>query len=341
MIKTSNDWCNSLREVAVYQGIGLDECSETDNLVCTSTMATISKDSIAQFWLHAFPNSSETEKENYSFSDPKVVSNLLRFTSENNKEKKVFALIHADLEQTQVKRIIKTTNKIVTKRQLQCQINIEVLQIADDEEEEEVEVPKTINERTIENLSSLLHESDSTMISKQFQTFIYPWLIDVSFHLSNEFFTIIVDLMNKYPEEFFLHCFVPWLNETSIDNLHLFCSNLYSQLIKITDRCQLCTYLCENSTRPLNANQLSLISRWFDSKEFYFSNDLASLLPAKIAISAQIFSADLPFAKVLHKILIKCTENPSMLSNDQRAILKQAITINTTILSDILMDLLD
>lgn len=311
-------------------------------------MATISKESIAQFWLHAFPNSIEAEKENFSFSDPKVVSNLLQFTSETNEEKKIFALIHADLEKLQVKRILKTTtNKISPKRRrptrVQCQINIEVLQIADDDDEE-VEVSmaiKTSHERTIENLSSLLRESDSIVISKQFQTFIYPWLIDVSFHLSNEFFTILVELMNKYPEEFFLHCFVPWLNETSIDNLHLFCSNLYSQLIQITNRCQLCTYLCENSTRPLNVNQLSLISRWFDSKEFYFSNDLASLLPAKIAISGQIFSDDLPFAKVLHKILIKCTENPSMLSNDQRAILKQAITINTTVLSDILMDLLD
>lgn len=319
-----------MQEVAGHQGTGLDEWSETDNLVSICTMATISKDSIAQFWLHAFP---EIEKENFSFSDPKVVSNLLQFTSETNETKKILALIHADLEQTTpVKKL--TTHKITPKRRLQCQINIEVLQISD--EEEEAKVPMTM---TIENLSSLLHESHSKIISQQFQTVIYPWLIDVSFHLSNEFFTLIVELMNKYPEEFFLHCFVPWLNETSID--HLFCSNLYSQLIKITDRCQLCTYLCENSTRPLNANQLSLISRWFDSKEFYFSNDLASLLPAKIAISAQIFSDDLPFAKVLHKILIKCTENPSMLSNDQRALLKQAITINTTILSDILLDLLD
>ena len=191
-------------------------------------MATISKGSIAQFWLHAFPNSIETEKENFSFSDPKVVSNLLQFTSENNEEKKVFALIHADLEQTQAKRMLKTTtttNKISPKRRLQCQINIEVLQISDDDKEE-VEVPKTIktsNERAIENLFSIRHESNSPIISKQFQTFIYP------FHLSNEFFAIMVDLMNKYPEEFFLHCFAPWLNETSIDNLHLFCSNLYSQ----------------------------------------------------------------------------------------------------------------
>jgi hypothetical protein len=91
----------------------------------------------------------------------------------------------------------------------------------------------------------------------------------------------------------------------------------------------------------LNLNELCLISKWFDSKEFYFSNDLFAILPEKIAISAKIFSDHLPFAKVLHKILIKCTEKNFLLTNEQRAIFKQAITINTTILSDILMDLLD
>ena len=328
---------------------------ENDNLVQFVQMATISKDSIAQFWLHAFPDSSEDEKENFSFSDAKVVSNLLKFVSQNDREKKLFAMISTNLEQTQTNRILNTTTtKISPKRRrstknslitidptrLRCQINIEVLKIVD----EETEKPPTIkisHERTLENLSSLLQQSDRTIISKHFQTLIHSWLIDVCFHLSNELFTIIVELMNKYPEEFFRHCFVPWLNETSIDNLNLFCSNLYTQLIQRTDRCQLCTYLCENSTRPLNANQFALISRWFDSKEFYFSNDLAALLPAKIATTVEFFSDDLPFAKVLHKILIKCTENPSMLSNEQRAILKQAITRNTTILSDILIDLLD
>jgi hypothetical protein len=91
----------------------------------------------------------------------------------------------------------------------------------------------------------------------------------------------------------------------------------------------------------LNHNQLSIISQWFDSKEFYFSNDLLNFLPGKIAITATIFSDNLPFAKVLHKILIKCTENHLMLTNEQRLLLKQAATINTTILSDILIDLLD
>ncbi len=147
--------------------------------------------------------------------------------------------------------------------------------------------------------------------------------------------------MNKHSDEFLLHCFVPWLTNISIDNLNLFCSNLYTQLINRSDRCKLCTYLCENSTSPLNHNQLSIISQWFDSKEFYFSNDLLNFLPRKIAITATIFSDNLPFAKVLHKILIKCTENHLMLTNEQRLLLKQAATINTTILSDILIDLLD
>jgi hypothetical protein len=186
-----------------------------------------------------------------------------------------------------------------------------------------------------------LNESDSNIISKRFHTLIYPWLIDVSFNISNEFFTLLVELMNKYSEEFFLQCFVPWLNKITIDNMNLFCSNLFTQLTNLSDQCKLCTYLCENSTCPLNNNELCIISKWFNSKEFYFSNDLLNILPEKIAISAKIFSDNLSFAKVLHKILIKYTENNFMLTNEQRLILKQAITINTTILSDILMDLLD
>lgn len=196
-------------------------------------------------------------------------------------------------------------------------------------------------DRTIENLSSILNETDSKIISQRFHKLIYPWFVDVSFSISNDIFMIIVELMNKYPEEFFLYCFVPWSNNNSIENINLFCSNLFTQLTNLGDQCKLCTYLCENSTIPLNNNQLCIISKWFDSKEFYFSNDLLNILPEKIAISAKIFSDNLPFAKVLHKILIKCTENNSMLTNEQRLILKEAITINTTILSDILMDLLD
>jgi hypothetical protein len=152
---------------------------------------------------------------------------------------------------------------------------------------------------------------------------------------------MLIELMNKYPEEFFLQCFIPWLNKISTDNINLFFSNLFTQLTNPSDRCKLCTYLCQNSTSPFNMNELCIISQWFDSKEFYFSNDLLNILPEKIAISAKIFSDHLPFAKVFHKVLIKCTENNHIITNEQRSVLKQAITINTTILSDILMDLLD
>ncbi|CAF1056549.1 unnamed protein product [Rotaria sp. Silwood1] len=199
-------------------------------------------------------------------------------------------------------------------------------------------------ERTIENLSSILNESDSNIISKRFHSLIYSWFIDVSFNISNDIFSTIVELMNKYPEEFFLHCFIPWLNNNSnitTDNRNLFLSNLFTQLTNLSDRCKLCTYLCQNSTCPFNDNELCIISKWFDSKEFYFSNDLLNILPEKIAISSKIYSDNLSFSKVLHKILIKCIENNHMLTNEQRFIFKQAITINTTILSDILMDLLD
>ena len=80
-----------------------------------------------------------------------------------------------------------------------------------------------IQERTIENISSLLHESDSTIISKQFQTFIYP------FHLSNEFFRDHGRLNEQISRRIFPPLFRSLVNETSIENLHLFCSNLYSQ----------------------------------------------------------------------------------------------------------------
>jgi hypothetical protein len=201
----------------------------------------------------------------------------------------------------------------------------------------------TYLDRTIENLASILNESDSNIISKRFHTLIYPWLIDVSFNISNDLFSILVELMNKHPEEFFLHCFVPWLRNISIstDNINSFFANLFTHLTNLSDRCQLCSYLCQNSTCPFNDNELCIISKWFDSKEFYFSNDLLNVLPEKVAISAKIYSDSLPFAKVLHKVLIKCTENNQMINNEQRLILKQAIIINTTILSDILIDLLD
>jgi hypothetical protein len=315
-------------------------------------MATISKESLAQFWLNSFPLS--TNYEYLSFSDSTIVQNLLEFVSEKNEEKKIFAIINGYIHETKPRKILKTitiknsspkcrrsTKNTLTNidtNRLRFTINIEVIENLDYKEEEEEE---EILDRTIENLSSILHETNSNIISKHFHTLIYPWLIDVSFNISNDIFIILVELMNKYPEEFFHHCFIPWLNNILIDNMNLFCSNLFTQLINLSDRCKLCIYLSENITCPFNNNQLCIINKWFDSKEFYFSNDLFNILPEKIAISATIFSDNLSFAKVLHKILIKYTENNFILTNEQRFIFKQAITINTTILSDILMDLLD
>ena len=109
-------------------------------------MATISKESIAQFWLHVFPNSIE---ETYvSFSDSKVVSHLLEFVSENNEEKKIFTIINNYLQQIQPIRILKTTTiKTSPKRQrstkttltnidpsrLRFTINIETLEGEEDD----------------------------------------------------------------------------------------------------------------------------------------------------------------------------------------------------------------
>jgi len=317
-------------------------------------MATISKESLAQFWLNSFPLS--TNYEYLSFSDTTIVQHLLEFVSEKNEEKKIFDIIHGYIQETKPRKIIKTItiknsspkrrrstkNTLINidTNQLRFTINIEVIENLDYEEEIPTEIEACLD-RTIENLSSILHETDSNIISKYFHRLIYPWFIDVSFNISNDIFIILVELMNKYPDEFFHHCFIPWLNNISIDNINLFCSNLFTQLINLSDQCKLCTYLCENITCPLNNNQLCIISKWFDSKEFYFSNDLLNILPEKISISAKIYSDNLLFAKVLHKILIKCTENNFMLTNEQRLILKQSIQINTTILSDILMDLLD
>lgn len=187
---------------------------------------------------------------------------------------------------------------------------------------------------------TLFHETDPNVISTRFDKLIYSWLMDVSFNITNDVFLIIVDLMNKYSDEFFRCCFVPWL-KNSTDNMNLFLSNLFIQIINVNDRCKLCTYLCQNSTCPFNDNELCIINNWFDSKEYYFSDDLLSILIEKISISSKIYSDNLTFAKLIHKILIKSNENNHILTYEQRLIFKQVISINTTILSDILMDLLD
>ncbi|CAF1056532.1 unnamed protein product [Rotaria sp. Silwood1] len=80
-------------------------------------MATISKESLAQFWLNTFPISYNYEY--ISFSDRTIVQNLLEFISNNDEEKKIFDIIKRDIQEIRSKNIIKTIipRKISPKRQ--------------------------------------------------------------------------------------------------------------------------------------------------------------------------------------------------------------------------------
>lgn len=190
-------------------------------------------------------------------------------------------------------------------------------------------------------MASILRESDLKKVSQHCQSLIRPWLVDVSFNVSNDLYGVLVELINHFPDEFFRHCFIPWLQCVSIDHVQFFFSNLFTRITKPSARNQLCTYLCQNSTCSWNDNELTLISHWLDSKDFYFSSDLFEYLPNKCAVSAPNYPSSLPFAKVLHKVLVKSSEHDQILSVEQRSALKEAILVNTTILSDILLDLLD
>jgi len=112
-------------------------------------MATISKESIAQFWLNSFPIS--TNYQYLSFSDSTIVQNLLEFVSEKNEEKKFFDIINNYIQQTKPTKIVKTitvktsspkrrrsTKNTLTNidpSRLRFTINIEVLQNLDYDEE--------------------------------------------------------------------------------------------------------------------------------------------------------------------------------------------------------------
>jgi hypothetical protein len=113
-------------------------------------MATISKETIAQFWFNSFPIS--TNYEYFSFSDSTIVQNLLKFVSEKNEDKKIFDIINDSIQQTKPKKIIRTiTTKISSPKRrrsakntltnidtsrLRFSINIEVIENLDYEEEE-------------------------------------------------------------------------------------------------------------------------------------------------------------------------------------------------------------
>jgi len=112
-------------------------------------MATISKESLAQFWLNAFPISDNYEY--VSFSDSTIVQNLLEFVSEKNEEKKIFEIINGYIQNTIPWKILKTTevqtspkrrrsarNNMLTNinaSRIKFTVNIEVMENMDYEEE--------------------------------------------------------------------------------------------------------------------------------------------------------------------------------------------------------------
>ena len=128
-------------------------------------MATISKDSLAQFWLNAFPISSNDEY--LSFSDSAIVENLLKFVSEKNEEKKIFEIIKCYIQETKPNKMIKTITTLKTSpkrrrsarntltnidtNRLRFTINIEVMENMDYEEGEEI---TTAIEVKIEGMNS-------------------------------------------------------------------------------------------------------------------------------------------------------------------------------------------
>jgi hypothetical protein len=114
-------------------------------------MATISKDSLAQFWLNAFPISSNYEY--LSFTDSTIVKKFLEFVSEKNEEKKIFEIINCYIQQMKPKKIIKTIaikttsppkrqrltrNALINidTNQIRFTVNVEVIENMDYEEEE-------------------------------------------------------------------------------------------------------------------------------------------------------------------------------------------------------------
>ena len=97
-------------------------------------MATISKDSLAQFWLNSFPISSNNEY--LSFTDSKIVNNLWEFISDKNDEKKIFELI----QQIKPKKISNTsppkrrkTAKMSDTNQIPFKVKIKVIEKINDE----------------------------------------------------------------------------------------------------------------------------------------------------------------------------------------------------------------
>lgn len=284
-------------------------------------MATVSKESLAQFW-------SETL--------PKIPSTC--FIPGNETEKKIFDLIEKSIENDGIvvhrtRSSVKKKPSIVPRqppRSTRFHLSIDVLP-ADDE------VPVVL-ERSLDQLISLLHHPEQ--VDQTFRSLVYPWLIDLSFQVTSDLFSILVELMNTFPHSFFRHCFLPWIQHKADVDGHFF-THLFEHLQRRADQNQLCIYLSEDQTRPWNRMELILISHWLERKDFFFSRELFQRLPGKCVQSADLFADCLIFAKVLHKVLIKSSEHEQMINDEQRSALRQAIALNTTILSDILMDLVE
>ena len=294
-------------------------------------MATVSKDSLAQFWLQTI-SSISTEKNS--------LSSLLSFIPENEYEKTIFDCIDGSIHsnQRQSNPLPTTTTTIIPKSSLQRKrfiVNIDVFN--DDQPTESPSIPLT---RSLDQLTSLMNTPEH--INDSLQSFVYPWLIDLSFQVTTDLYSILVDLMNTYPTSFFRYCFIPWIHQYRSGIDHHFFSNLFSHLHRRGDQNQLCIYLSEDVTCSWNPMEFMLISHWLEKKDFFYSPELFQFFAEKCLRTAEKYPDCLIFAKVFHKILIKFNEYQEIIiSDEQKFALKQIIALNTTILSDILLDLLD
>jgi hypothetical protein len=117
------------------------------------SMATISKESLAQFWLNAFSISSN--QEYLSFTDATIVENLLELIPEKNEDKKMFDIINGYIREIKSRKIIKKiSEKTSPKRRRSAKntlinidttrvrftVNIEVIEHTENDEEIETKI---------------------------------------------------------------------------------------------------------------------------------------------------------------------------------------------------------
>ena len=110
-------------------------------------MASVSKESIAQFWLHAFPISS-VDQPAFAVTDATLVPRLLDFLATTDDEKKIFDRILTSLREAQPGReVTKKTTSPKRRRsaknvftgldptRLRFTVNVEVIDDIEPEEE--------------------------------------------------------------------------------------------------------------------------------------------------------------------------------------------------------------